>query len=166
MVRLSWVMKRAYYACWAQGRKWWRMYWSDHGTLTYEPWLKRITPARVDLLRCLDKHGGTMMQDAARVALGVVRSVVSETLAVLEKLGWVTRGRRRQAGRTVTLTARGKDALLHAWIAQFELEAELLGALDDDEKNEDALEGFCRAVCRDLRGVTPMMLYDNLEYID
>jgi hypothetical protein len=106
-----------------------------------------------------------MMQDAVRVALGVVRSVVSEALAVLDKLGWVTRGPRRREGRSVTLSHEGFEVLKYAWNAQIELEAQILESFDDDAVAE-RFERACADVCVNVGGAQPILLYDNIEYFD
>jgi len=73
-----------------------------------------LTPARFDLMYACD--GGVTQSELWR-RLEVVRSVVSEMLGALEKLGWVERVR---AGRTrlVRLTAEGR-ALFEKLLAEY-----------------------------------------------
>ncbi len=70
-----------------------------------------LTPARFDLMNALGPTGAKQ-SDLCR-QLEVVRSVVSEMLASLEKLGWIERVRE---GRTklVKLTAAGREVFERA----------------------------------------------------
>jgi DNA-binding MarR family transcriptional regulator len=129
-----WAVKRAHWRSWAAGRRLLR------GT--------GVTPGRLDVLQCLWSGGGTMAQKAVQTALGVARSTVSEMLAVLEKRGWVTRGRRDRYGRTVTLTYEGRVAFGEAFEAQmiaYDRIARALGAFTWPGR-VDVLERLCRRV--------------------
>lgn len=92
MHRAIWAVKRAHWKTWAVGLRMLRKV--------------GITPARLDVIHCLSLNGGAMSQKALQLALGVVRSTMSEALAKLEKLGMVRRGPRTRRGRRVTLTEK------------------------------------------------------------
>jgi DNA-binding MarR family transcriptional regulator len=75
-----------------------------------------LTPARFDVLFVLSERG-RMMQRSLRRVLGVVGSTMSEMLRDLEKRGFVARGRRSRAGRSVELTKAGDGALADSFYA-------------------------------------------------
>src|SRR6185312_17351015 len=93
MHRAIWAVKKAHWRTWAAS---WRMLRKSG-----------VTPARFDVIHCLVKAGGSMRQESLRRALAVVKSTLSETLAKMEKLGFVSRSRRTRSGRVVQLTAKG-----------------------------------------------------------
>jgi DNA-binding MarR family transcriptional regulator len=147
MHRAIWAVKRAHWRSWAAGRRLLR------GT--------GVTPARLDVLQCLWSAGGTMAQKAVQGALGAARSTVSEMLAVLEKRGWVTRGRRDRHGRTVTLTDEGRVAFGEAFEAQmiaYDRIGDAFGSLTWPGR-VDVLERLCRRVRVAFGDAAQLVLY-------
>ena len=104
MHRAIWAVKRAHWWTWMKARRLLRETDAE------------LTPARFDVLFVLFERGG-MMQRALRRVLNVVGSTMSEMLGELEKRGWVKRGRRSRAGRSVELTEHGERAIDEAFMA-------------------------------------------------
>jgi DNA-binding MarR family transcriptional regulator len=82
---------------------------------------KPLTPARFEVLFVLSERG-RMMQRGLRRVLNVVASTMSEMLGDLERRGFVVRGPRSRAGRSVELTKAGDDALANAFVAYMEVD--------------------------------------------
>ena len=104
MHRAMWAVKRAHWWTWMKGRKLLRESRSV------------LTPARFDVLFVLQERG-RMMQRALRRVLNVVGSTMSEMLGDLEERGFVKRGRRSRAGRSVELTEHGQKAIDASFMA-------------------------------------------------
>jgi DNA-binding MarR family transcriptional regulator len=111
MHRAIWAVKRAHWWTWMKARK----------LLRQSARRPTLTPARFDVLFVLSERG-RMMQRSLRRVLGVMGSTMSEMLGDLEKRGFVARGKRSRAGRSVELTKAGDDALSNAFYAYMELD--------------------------------------------
>jgi DNA-binding MarR family transcriptional regulator len=109
MHRAIWAVKRAHWWTWMKARKL---------LLGSRP---KLTPARFDVLFVLSERG-RMMQRTLRRVLNVVGSTMSEMLGDLEKRGFVARGPRSKAGRSVELTKAGDDALAHSFMAYMDVD--------------------------------------------
>ena len=109
MHRGIWAVKRAHWWTWMKA---WRL-------LRQRP--KALTPARFDVLFVLSERG-RMMQRTLRRVLNVVGSTMSEMLGDLEKRGFVARGPRSRAGRSVELTKAGDAALANSFMAYMEID--------------------------------------------
>jgi len=105
MHRAIWAVKRAHWWTWMKARR-----------LLRQTTKRPLTPARFDVLFVLSERG-RMMQRTLRHVLGVVGSTMSEMLGDLEKSGFVARGPRSRAGRSVELTEVGDRALSNAFSA-------------------------------------------------
>ena len=115
MHRGIWAVKRAHWWAWMKARRLLKM------------WPKStLTPARFDVLFVLSERG-RMMQRSLRRVLNVVGSTMSEMLGDLEKRGFVLRGPRSRAGRSVELTTSGRDAITHSFQAYLEVD-DVIGA--------------------------------------
>ena len=96
-----------------------------------------LTPARFDLMKVASDRFGIKQTELWRL-LGVVRSAVSEMVAILEELGLVRRRRDELDRRTwlVSLTARGRevferahDALVESGEITLRVDAVLAGGM-------------------------------------
>ena len=104
MLRVLWATKRAYWTSAAASRRAIR-----DEQIVPKKVRRLLTPARLDVLHLLKLHG-SMSQKAMRLALGVVKSTLSELLSTMERLGLLCRGRRLRRGRTVSATVEGDKA--------------------------------------------------------
>lgn len=158
MHRAIWAVKKAHWRSWAAT---WRMLRKSG-----------VTPARFDVIRCLENAGGRMAQAALRVALAVVKSTMSETLAKMEKLGFVERTARTRQGRWVALTNKGRDVSNRTFLAECDVDdtiASGFGAFWRPQKHALwvlALERLCKSVRRAFGEVRPPRLYGWLEADD
>jgi DNA-binding MarR family transcriptional regulator len=101
-----------------------------------------LTPARFDLMNALGRDG--MKQSDLWRRLDVVRSVVCEMVAALERLGWVERVRAERDRRTwiVRLTARGRAVFEGAygrWVETGDVTLFMDEAISDGLVEADAL---------------------------
>ena len=158
MHRAIWAVKKAHWRTWAAS---WRM-------------LRKcgVTPARFDVIHCLVKAGGSMRQESLRRALAVVKSTLSETLARMEKLGFVSRSRRTRWGRVVQLTAKGLAVPGATFGPECDVEETIamgFGAYWNPRKRTLsvlALERLCKSVRRAFGETRPPRLYDWLDVDD
>jgi DNA-binding MarR family transcriptional regulator len=72
-----------------------------------------VTPARLDLMRCIRDASNSVVQCALWERLGVARSTMSRMLGSLERLGLVRRDytSRRRRSAVCSLTDRGKQVV-------------------------------------------------------
>ena len=110
MHRGIWAVKRAHWWTWMKARR-----------LLRKRERAPLTPARFDVLFVLEERG-KMMQRSLRRILNVVGSTMSEMLGDLENSGFVDRGPRSKAGRTVAISKKGRDAISNSFAAYMEID--------------------------------------------
>jgi len=111
MHRAIWAVKRAHWWTWKKARR-----------LLRALGKALLTPARFDVLFALEERGGRMMQKSLRGVLNVVGSTMSEMLGDLESKGFVTRGSRSKAGRSVEISEKGRKAISTSFMAYMEVD--------------------------------------------
>jgi len=141
-----------------------------------KPFGKKLTPARFNLMYAL--HGKPMRQSDLWKLLGVVRSVVSEMLDSLHKLGWV-KAIRAADGRTrlISLTRFGRmliDVAYKHCVLSGDMPLEVDRALEQDgEKPRAEKYNGARIAVRlteyfgwVLDGAGDLYVWDPAEYQD
>jgi DNA-binding MarR family transcriptional regulator len=122
----------------------------------------RLTPGRYEILSILDERGA-MAQRALQRLLGVARSTLSEALKAIERLGFISRGKRTRSGRTVAISLCGHDALdLDVYRTLEQIDMSMGRAFDDDEVY--ALERACLALRAAFADFAPRLLYDWTDW--
>jgi DNA-binding MarR family transcriptional regulator len=148
------------------------------GRQLLEPFTKKLTPARFNLMYAL--HGKPMRQSDLWKLLGVVRSVVSEMLDSLHELGWV-KAIRAADGRTrlISLTRLGRAlidvAYKHCVLSgdmPLEVERALAGPHERDQPWRERFRGASIAVKLVehfgwlLEGASDLYVWDPADYHD
>ncbi len=159
MQRTIWAVKRAHWRSWAGSLRLLR----EKGIFAEH--MRKVTPARYDVLHLLFRRGA-MAQKVLREALGVVKSTLSELLAMMERLGLVERSERTRAGRTVTLTNEGRDVYGYAWLIELEIDRVVTGAFNGSDRRQLYVEKACLIVRKAFDDFGPRMLYPFLVVDD